>query len=556
MSTAIKPRMKPEDLKLLELLKFSPDAGLITFEKRRILIFDAEAMGILRRELVYSLGEEDAWRILGRFGFVSGYQDMVSSTETFTWECEEACWTAGLILHNLQGKVRTTPLQLEFDKARKHFYAELRWDNSYEAAQHLKHIGPSRAPVCWTLVGYASGHATACLGEPVYFVEKECMARGDSRCFAVGRPAQAWGKEMESYSLYFAGSQLKKQMEELRGELTSKTAQLERQKREVIELKQSLAQLQRPLIFHSRNMEDLLRLVSRAAHSNVEVLIQGESGTGKELIARMIHEHSGRQGPFVAVNCGALTETLLESELFGHVKGSFTGAVADKRGLFEEANHGTLLLDEIGEISPALQVKLLRVIQEKEVRRVGGNRSTKVDVRILAASNRDLAALVEERRFRSDLLFRLNIVTISIPALRERPEDIVLLVRHFLEKHAQASNRPIPAISREVLDLFLHHSWPGNVRELENVIERALVLTDSSRIEIEHLPIEMQRPKTNGSAANPTTLRDLEDQHILKALEQFGGNQEKAAKFLGIGNTTLWRRLRRIRAEAGASAVR
>jgi DNA-binding NtrC family response regulator len=303
------------------------------------------------------------------------------------------------------------------------------------------------------------------------------------------------------------------------------------------------------LVGKSPEIQRVVELISRVAGTEATILIEGESGTGKELVARAIHSESPRaERPFVAINCGALPETLLESELFGHVKGAFTGATATKKGLFEEADHGTLFLDEIGDTSPATQIKLLRVLQEREIRRVGSNAPIKIDVRVLAATHRSLEELVRQGRFREDLFYRLNVVAIPLPPLRDRRDDISLLASHFLEAAARRLGKPSPRISHETMACLLEYPWPGNVRELENAIERAVLLASQETIFPGDLPPSLQRPSTVEAPVSPTPrlirLEDVERDHILGTLEELGWNQARAAEVLGIGRNTLWRKLK------------
>lgn len=291
-------------------------------------------------------------------------------------------------------------------------------------------------------------------------------------------------------------------------------------------------------------------LVNQVAASESTVLLQGESGTGKELLAREIHRLSKRgHGPFVSINCAALPEGLLESELFGHVRGSFTGAVRDKDGLFRVADSGTFFLDEVSETSPAIQVKLLRVLQEREIVPVGGSRPIKVDVRLVSATNADLATLVEQGKFRSDLFYRLNVIPIAIPPLRERGEDILLLAEYFIAINCRRSGRPLIELSERAKQALTAYHWPGNVRELENAMERAVVVSDSVKIEIDNLPQEVVEV-INGKASTPThkigegTLREREIEAISRALEEAGGNKKMAAKRLGIHYATLYRKIK------------
>jgi transcriptional regulator with PAS, ATPase and Fis domain len=304
-------------------------------------------------------------------------------------------------------------------------------------------------------------------------------------------------------------------------------------------------------------MRRVVELARRVAQVDATVLITGESGVGKERIARLVHETSPRaQGPFVAVNCGAVTETLLESELFGHARGAFTGASHERPGLFEAAHGGTLFLDEIGEVSPGLQVKLLRVLQEREVRRVGENRSRPVDVRVVAATNRLLAEEVIAGRFRQDLYYRLRVVEVPIAPLRERQEDVLALARAMLARTAQRLGRHCTGFSPQAAERLLRYQWPGNVRELENAVERAVVLADGPRVEVEDLPEEVRgggrsaRPEPALATGPVRRLEEVEREHILAALQANGGNQVRTAAQLGIGTATLYRKLKRYEQEA------
>lgn len=308
------------------------------------------------------------------------------------------------------------------------------------------------------------------------------------------------------------------------------------------------------LVAKSRIMHRLLDLAARVAGSDATVLITGESGTGKERVAHFIHEHSSRaSGPFLAVNCGALPESLLESELFGHVRGAFTGAVSDKKGLFAAAAGGTLFLDEIGETSAAVQVKLLRALQEHTVRPVGATRDVLVDTRIIAATNRELEAMVRDRAFRKDLYYRLHVVSLEVPPLRVRREDILPLAREFVGRACAEYCRLPCSFGAGVADLLVGYSWPGNVRELASAIERAVLLAEGKpTIEGRDLPPEVRDQTPPGTVApgELLTLSELERRHILSTLGRLGGNKRAAARALGIGLNTLRRKLKRYGAVA------
>ncbi|MBX3332824.1 MAG: sigma-54-dependent Fis family transcriptional regulator [Nitrospira sp.] len=299
------------------------------------------------------------------------------------------------------------------------------------------------------------------------------------------------------------------------------------------------------LMGQSKKMVEVFKLIGKVAHSRTAVLIQGESGTGKELIARAIHDNSPRSiHRFVAVNCSAIPDSLLESELFGHTKGSFTGAHSMRHGLLEEANGGTFFLDEIGDLTPAGQAKLLRVLQEGEIRRLGSNESVRVDLRIIAASRRNLAELTGAGRFREDLLYRLNTVTIVLPPLRERPEDLPLLAEFFLARYGDQKEVPVTSFSSSAMQALGEYSWPGNVRELEHVVERAVALATHAILSIDDLPPEvLQKGKRtpNHSPILPGTLKALQREQVVKMLEATRGNKERAARLLGISRRTLYR---------------
>lgn len=317
-----------------------------------------------------------------------------------------------------------------------------------------------------------------------------------------------------------------------------------------------------PLVGSSPAMLEVYKLVARVADGKSTVLLQGESGTGKELIARAIHTNGPRRDkPFIPVNCGALPDTLLESEMFGYEKGAFTGAVGTKMGLFESANGGTLFLDEIGELGQALQVKLLRVMQDQEVRRVGSTTSTRVDVRIIAATNRDLEQLVKEGKFRNDLFYRLKVVPITLPSLAERREDIPMLVHHFLQKCAAGTKHAVRGVLPETMALLTDYRWPGNVRELENAIERAVSLSHGPLLTPEDLPnVIRQRASTGGEARHllanshneaSLTLEEVEKRHLIRVLKETNGNKVRAAKILGIDRRTLYRMAERFGLDLG-----
>ncbi len=327
--------------------------------------------------------------------------------------------------------------------------------------------------------------------------------------------------------------------------------------------------IRKKIIGHDPKVEEIYRMISLAADADVNVLIQGESGTGKELVADAIHELSARKNkPFVKVNCAALSETLLESELFGHVKGSFTGAYKDKTGKFEQAEGGTIFLDEIGEISQALQVKLLRVLQEKTIEKVGDNKPVKVDMRIMAATNKDLRELIQRNIFREDLFYRLNVFNIVMPPLRERHLDIPVLIEFFVEKFNRSTSKNLKGVSRDALKLLMDYLWPGNIRELQNAIEHAFVLVRGNLIDVEDLPEEIRkgrlaatfketadRQNNDLSASvyyaeifrkNKSGRLKINMEQLKGVLEMHDWNQSKTAEYLGISRVALWKKMKKL----------
>lgn len=304
------------------------------------------------------------------------------------------------------------------------------------------------------------------------------------------------------------------------------------------------------LIGRSPAMINLYKEIARVAPTKTTVLVVGESGTGKELVARAIHQHSSRSlGPFVPVNCGALTETLLEAELFGHVRGAFTGAASDRKGLWEEANGGTLFLDEIGETSPAMQVKLLRALQEGEIRRVGASKTARVDTRVVAATNRDLEKEVKNGNFREDLFYRLSVVTLRVPALRERRTDIPLLADRFLHLASERAERGLFRFTEETIRTLVAYDWPGNVRELESAVEHAALRARGNEVTPDDLPAKLQSPEMRAAAQSPLSalygdlpsLAELERRYLIYVLDSLSGNRSRAAEIMGIDRRTLYR---------------
>jgi transcriptional regulator with PAS, ATPase and Fis domain len=396
---------------------------------------------------------------------------------------------------------------------------------------------------------------SACLGQEIYFRETECLGQGAKKCTVVGKDAESWGDALEALRFDFQSADLGREVERLRDAVRERLKELDRREQLVARRERELNLLRDRVARHaaakhfiasSAAMQEVLELAARVAPLDTTVLVYGESGTGKEFIVRLIHDQSPRAGgPFVSVNCAALTETLLESELFGHVRGAFTGAVRDKAGLFEVAERGTLFLDEIGEVAATVQAKLLRALQEREIRRVGAERSIKVNARVVAATNRDLRAAVAAGTFREDLYFRLGAFPITVPPLRERREDIPPLVHDFVRRASTRMKKDVKTVSPDAMTALMNYSWPGNVRELEHAIERAVILAQSSSIRVRELPPEVTQKTQHRPGADTLDLQEQERAMIERALERFKGNRRQAAEALKISTVTLWRKMKR-----------
>ncbi len=460
------------------------------------------------------------------------------------------------MLHTLEGIVRAEVRGVEYDDESGRFEEEVRWHDWYEAEQHVHHYGRTAAPVCWSLVGYSSGFASACLGKEIYFRERDCAGQGQRYCVAIGRDVNSWGDEAESIRADFQAASLGHQVERLRDVVGQRLKELDRRERLLERRERELNLLRARVNRHaaaqhfvagSNAMQRVLELAARVAPLDTTVLVYGESGTGKEFIVRLIHEQSPRAAaPFVSINCAALTETLLESELFGHVRGAFTGAVRDKAGLFEVAGNGTIFLDEIGEVSGTVQAKLLRALQEREIRRVGGERNVKINARVVAATNRDLRAAVDAGTFREDLYFRLGAFVIEVPPLRERREDIPPLVHGFMVRAAGRMKKDVQSISADTMSALMNHGWPGNVRELEHAVERAVILANGPSLRLRDLPPEVTQKSRRRPGDDTLNLQEQERSSIARALEKFGGNRRQAAEALNISTVTLWRKIKQL----------
>ncbi|HMB91718.1 MAG TPA: sigma-54-dependent Fis family transcriptional regulator [Rhodothermales bacterium] len=555
--------MNPSNLKLLELLTVDDAAGTLHFAHRRMLLLDADAMGLLRKELLETLGLERTRRILTRFGYACGYRDALTSKEVGDWRSLAEWWAAGPRLHTLEGVVTVRVLHAQMDPAIGLFDVEAEWRNSYEVEQHRTHIGPSDAPVCWTLTGYASGHSTAVFGREVFYYEPECVGKGDTRCRVIAHAADAADPAVQALKDSYRVENVEVELGRMLEALEQHAKALAQQQVKVSALESQLSSLRTvlhddngagELVGASAAFRQVLQLVERVAPSDATVLLCGETGTGKDLLARALHAQSARrEQPLITVNCAALPTGLVESELFGHEKGAFTGAAQRRLGRFEAADGGTLFLDEIGDLPLETQAKLLRVLEHGAFERLGSTHTRTVNVRLVTATNQPLEQLVAAGTFRADLFYRIHVFPIHLPPLRERPEDIELLVHYFAQKYRRRFKKNITAIHPEVLAHLRTYSWPGNVRELEHLIERAVLLADGELLTID-TPLRTRELATveggQRTMTRPfTTLHAMERAYISDVLRHTHGRiagPDGAAEILGLPASTLRHRLKKL----------
>ncbi|NVK41870.1 MAG: sigma 54-interacting transcriptional regulator [Oceanospirillaceae bacterium] len=455
----------PSEEDLAETFRFSGDSNNIWLAGQRVMLMQAEVFGAIRGELIDRLGIDATRRLLKRMGWQAGARDAAKVCELWPNGDDASLFSAGPRLHKLKGLIDIEVVEFEFDNASGHFYGEFLWYDSMEAMQHLASYGISSEPVCWMQLGYASGYASTLLGRDVIFHEQECKGCGHDRCRIIGKSAVDWeDKDADLFA----------------------------------ETEVALYTFDRPttaphhlMVGGSPAFLAATRLLSRVAPTEATVLLTGESGVGKELFARALHRQSPRrEAPLIALNCATLPENLVEAELFGVEKGAFTGADRHRQGRFERADGGTLFLDEIATLSLSAQGKILRVIQEGELERLGGSKTIRVDVRVVAATNLDLRAEAEAGRFREDLFYRLNVFPIHLPPLRDRREDLPLLMSHFLQHYCEQYRRKLTGFTTRLVNTLLNYDFPGNIRELQNLIERGVIIAeDGDALDINHLAL-------------------------------------------------------------------
>lgn len=488
----------PTQRDLAEALAFSPGDGRIWLNDQRMVLWRSSTYGSLRRELIASLGQEQARSLLTRVGYAAGARDAELVRKMWPDSDPANAFHAGPRMHMLEGIVRPETIAFEFDISRGDFFADYWWHDSSEDDEHIAAYGIGTEPACWMQVGYASGYASAFMGKLIIYREIACRSSGADVCRIVGRPADQWSDpELDLH--YFTPE--------------ASAVQVRRSFVQVLPTHAPRPQVSAQpgeLIGISSTFSSARHLIERAAPTQATILFTGPSGVGKELFAQTVHRISPRADkPFVALNCAAIPDTLIESELFGVERGAFTGATQSRPGRFERAHGGTLFLDEIASLSFEAQGKLLRALQERKIERVGGLKEVSVDVRVIAATNVDLRAEVSADRFREDLFFRLNVFPITLPPLKDRRDDIPLLMEAFLRRYCDLHGRDVPGFTPRAVQALVQYDFPGNIRELQNLVERGVIMTGPDEpIDVHHLfrsgEVAAQMPLGLGSTGRLT----------------------------------------------------
>lgn len=541
-------------------IRFQDSDGKIWFDEQRVLLLQLGALTDFRKEQIETVGLERAKGFFMRLGYSLGKKDAQLALKLAETDDATELLRTGFNLHALKGMVRVEECTLQIDQSDAHFYAEYRLHDSYEAEMFRSELGMQDEPVCWSLVGHASAYTSTLLGREILFKEVNCRGCGDEQCLFVGRPAEEW-EDAATYRRYFSSDRIMEELYELQSQISVL--------RHKIDSESTLGNFRG----QSPAYKQVCNLAHKAAPGKVNVLLLGETGVGKELVAKGIHQASERADKaFIAVNCAAIPPDLIESELFGVERGAYTGATQSRPGKFERADGGTIFLDEVIELTPRAQASLLRVLQESEYERVGDSNTRKVDIRVVAATNECLETAVEEGRFRADLFYRLNVYPINIPPLRERREDIPMLIEHFLEKYQAFYSRRVAGLSDMAMRAIMKYEWPGNVRELENIIERGLILTDHDETISAHSlfpTLQMDASQVVSSQGHLVdddeeddtdnqnswidealvecgSIEEIENKVIEHALTQANGNVSEAARVLGISRPTLAYRIKKM----------
>ncbi len=553
---------------LCSAIRFDNDSGTIWLEQQRMLLLHASALGSMRKELIESLGISYARGLLIRMGWESAQSDAELAKRMRANQSPMDIFSVGPQLHTIEGVVKVDPVKVEIDIEAGKFYGEFIWTNSIEAEEHIRLLGITDEAVCWQLLGYACGYTSHFMGTPIFYKEVECIGKGDKQCRIIGKPLNEW-EDAEELQKIFSTEPLVEKLNNLQYE--------------VQQLRTVAAYGLDPenIVANSKQIRDTMYMLQKAAETDVTVLMLGETGVGKEVFSQALHRFGDRKGAaFIAVNCAALPAELIESELFGAEKGAFTGADKQRIGRFERADGGTLFLDELGELSEAAQAKLLRVLQTGEFERVGGSKSIKVDVRLIAATNVNLEDQVANGKFRADLFYRLNVFPITIPPLRERMADLPELIRKFINKLNHKYGKKIPGLTDEAMKRFQSYHWPGNIRELENILERGVILTENnhhieSRMICLNMPDSQKDPlvisdegslhlRSDNDPDQPSnatiitsmlnqfsedgfSLDQLEKELLTSALEKSQGNVLAAARLLGISGPQCRYRLKKLK---------
>lgn len=458
-------------------LHFCAETGQIWLHEHRMLLVHSEAQASLRWELIEALGMDRARGLFTRMGYAAGMRDFeLASTRTKTGSDIDIFMT-GPQLHTLEGVVKVTPIKIQFDRSAGSFYGEFLWENSWEGQWHRHRYGISSEPMCWSQIGYACGYTSAFMGCRILYKEVECVGMGANSCRIIGKPVEEWD-DATDYTHFLNRESIAEQLIDLQTQVVQLRSAINEKEKQPADI-----------VGTSPAFIAAYELLQQAARSQITVLLLGETGVGKEVFARSLHESGSRgKASFIAINCAAIPPDLVEAELFGVEKGAYTGALTSRPGRFERANGGTLFLDEIGELPLSAQAKLLRVLQEGEIERLGDQKTRKVNVRLVAATNTDLKQLVKENKFRSDLYYRLNAFQIAIPPLRERKLDISVLAKNFLHKFSAIHGKKLRGFTDKSKRTLLSYSWPGNIRELQNVIERGVILApNGTRVEVNQM---------------------------------------------------------------------
>lgn len=540
---------------------FSSEQGKVWLNEQRVVLFSQTALGKFRKEVYDTIGQDRCKAFFLRLGYQLGILDGELARSSGAEMSIKDRFNLGPELHALRGMVLPELQRLVVSEKGDEFICEVVWFNSYEVEICANEMGPMDDPGCWNLTGYASGYSSAVLQREIFFQELECHSCGDDRCFAVGKPAAEWDN-YEQLKRYYESDPLLEELSKLQTTVEA--------------LKESLNEGDRlpNIVGSSKPFKHALEMVTKASDSKVSVLLLGETGVGKEVLARAVHITSDRADkPFIAVNCAAIPPDLIEAELFGVEKGAYTGANQSRMGRFERAHQGTIMLDEVIELTPRAQATLLRVLQEGELERVGDNKVRKIDVRVVAATNEDLSVAVQQGRFRADLYYRLSAYPITIPPLRERKEDIPLFIVHFLEKYRALYNKNVLGISDRGMEMLSNYEWPGNIRELENVVERAVILADiNGVISMESMFPESALRPSEAKVLDPSgrlqnqifpegidadglvesllstgfDLEKFEETMLTSALQKTQGNISKAARLVGLSRPAFDYRLKKM----------